>query len=300
MSHIEELWVENYKINNDKGLFIQNKVKSIKYLKNNSSLTNVPIILVGAGPSLDKNIKHLNRNRDNYLLFCADIVLHKLMQNGIVPDFVVTIDPNPIVGYSFLDIDTSLTKLIAPTTLSPEVAWLWEGFMYLFNQRDKHLQSKDSLLLNTCLYTKGWGDVPNALFVGATMLQVCSIFKPSAVALVGYDFSYTDNKLYADGVLEHRYKYLNADCPANTYVKHDFEFYNIKTSKHLYMYKDFFVKFCRNVDDIDYKKIINCTEGGILKEFEELPLLNFVENCKVRIARKQLGSPKVRKSKRKK
>ena len=176
MSHIEDLWVENYKINVDNGLFNSNKVKSIKYLKNNNTITNVPVVLVGAGPSLDKNIANLQTNRDNYILFCADVVLHKLVSNNIIPDFVVTIDPNPIIGYSFLEVDTSSLKLVGPTTLSPEVAHLWEGHMYLFNQRDKQLKSKDTLSLDMCKETKDWGDIPNALFVGATMLQVCSIF----------------------------------------------------------------------------------------------------------------------------
>ncbi len=63
----------------------------ITSLKN--CLSNIPVIVCSAGPSLDKNILHLKTKRDNFLLIAVATALKPLLKNKIFPDFIVAIDP---------------------------------------------------------------------------------------------------------------------------------------------------------------------------------------------------------------
>lgn len=54
----------------------------------------VPAIICGAGPSLDKNIKLLGTLKDRALFFAGSSGLNGLMQEGITPHFGAAIDPN--------------------------------------------------------------------------------------------------------------------------------------------------------------------------------------------------------------
>ncbi len=64
-----------------------------------------PAIIISAGPSLDKNIGFLKSAADNALLISVGTALKPLLQNGIVPDFVVAVDPDEINIKAF-DLDT--------------------------------------------------------------------------------------------------------------------------------------------------------------------------------------------------
>lgn len=54
-----------------------------------------PAIIVGAGPSLSKNLDQLRRARGRVVMIAADTVLGYLLARGITPDFVVSVDPQP-------------------------------------------------------------------------------------------------------------------------------------------------------------------------------------------------------------
>ena len=53
---------------------------------------NKPAIIVSSGPSLDKNIKHLKTVKGKALIISAATAMHKLMNEGIVPDIVMNIE----------------------------------------------------------------------------------------------------------------------------------------------------------------------------------------------------------------
>lgn len=49
-----------------------------------------PGVVVAAGPSLDSSLPLLKRHRDEVVIFCCDAALKKLLEHGIVPDFIAT------------------------------------------------------------------------------------------------------------------------------------------------------------------------------------------------------------------
>ena len=52
--------------------------------------TDVPMIIVGAGPSLAKNIEHLRSAQEKAIIVCVARALNSLQSAGIVPDFAIS------------------------------------------------------------------------------------------------------------------------------------------------------------------------------------------------------------------
>ncbi len=70
------------------------KILTTKNKSANFSLTNdKPTLLIGAGPSLTKNIKWLKENQDKFIIVAIGATYKKLFDNGITPDIVTTVDP---------------------------------------------------------------------------------------------------------------------------------------------------------------------------------------------------------------
>jgi hypothetical protein len=60
----------------------------------------LPVIIVAPGPSLKKNIEYIKKVRSRVLLFAFSHSITPLTRAGIVPDFVLTVDPQD-VSYHF-------------------------------------------------------------------------------------------------------------------------------------------------------------------------------------------------------
>jgi hypothetical protein len=52
-----------------------------------------PIVIAGAGPSLNRNLEELRPYRDRAVLIVADTALRPTLAAGLTPDFVVAVDP---------------------------------------------------------------------------------------------------------------------------------------------------------------------------------------------------------------
>lgn len=66
-------------------------VQLIDILKK-KELSNMPAVLVSAGPSLDKNIDQLKEIQDNVFIMAVDTALNTVLAHGIIPDMTITID----------------------------------------------------------------------------------------------------------------------------------------------------------------------------------------------------------------
>jgi hypothetical protein len=64
-------------------------------------LPEIPAIICSAGPSLDKNIQLLKSSRNGFFLIAVATALKPLLQNGIQPDVVISIDPDELTIRSF-------------------------------------------------------------------------------------------------------------------------------------------------------------------------------------------------------
>jgi hypothetical protein len=65
---------------------------------------DLPAIIVGAGPSLTKNMQYLKGIEDKALLIAADAALKPLLDNGIKPHLITTLEREPEIELLFKDI----------------------------------------------------------------------------------------------------------------------------------------------------------------------------------------------------
>ncbi|MBQ4115114.1 motility associated factor glycosyltransferase family protein [bacterium] len=69
--------------------FLQNEIPLVHY---KDCLKGKTAVVVSAGPTLDRNIEMLKKNRDKYVLFTVGTALKTLYANDIKPDFLVVIE----------------------------------------------------------------------------------------------------------------------------------------------------------------------------------------------------------------
>jgi hypothetical protein len=185
----------------------------------------------------------------------------------------------------FLGLDTSKLNLVCPTTAYPKLMNEWKGKLTFFNQADIPGQAKDKILSKITKKTGGFGTLFNRFFVGATMLQVAKILNPSIIMLMGYDFSFSNGKPYCEGATKRRVLYENfkykkeQDIEKRVHEHVDFELglcdreyiiddVKIKGKNNLDFYRKVFIELI-----VRYKlPIINCTEGGIFRDIDCMPL----------------------------
>lgn len=308
-----KLWEDNYSINLTEGLLASSKTRPLIFLANNLPYSNVPIILVVAGPSVDKNIQYLKEYKDNCIIVCADVILFKLLEHGIKPDFVINVDPHESITRFWKSLDTSDITLICPTTTNPNTIKYWQGRIFFYNQIDVEGSAKGDALKRIIKPTKNWGNVFNRFFIGATMLQISTIFRPSSVILVGYDFGFTDGKAYCDGFLDLKIYYTGHPEGSPEWqtvlsnlkaaeIRKDVEVRispteSIWTTKELLLYKRTFVALINSIK----LPVINSTEGGILVEIPRIPLKQSLETyCMNPIEKSDTFAIKKRKRRKKK
>lgn len=205
-----ELWKNNYVTNYTNKEFDKQGRYGIEFV--NIRVKNLkikyPCYLVNPGPSLEKNIHVLKEIYDTQsgIIVTSDVCLYRLLDSGITPDIVCTIDPDASIakfweGYTD---KTNTIILFAPTTCSPEVIQMWGGPIVFFNQSDK-FKWRNDFFKKITKYTKSYGNFLNLTFVGGTLLQVAALLESSYIFLVGWDFS-TDvsGKVYCNGFMEKR------------------------------------------------------------------------------------------------
>jgi hypothetical protein len=54
-----------------------------------------PAVIISAGPSLNKNIDLVEKNRDKFVVFCVSTALKAAVKHNIIPDFVCFIEYLP-------------------------------------------------------------------------------------------------------------------------------------------------------------------------------------------------------------
>lgn len=112
------------------------KSKDVSKLKN--AFSNVPAIIVSAGPSLDKNIQYLKEAQGKALIIAVDTIVAKLLKNGITPDFMCSIERvEEVYSYFYKDrlIPESVT-LVGPLLLYPDIFAEYKGNMVIPLRRE--------------------------------------------------------------------------------------------------------------------------------------------------------------------
>lgn len=182
-----ELWKNNFHANQTA---IQRHPPIARLAK---KFKELPGIVVGAGPSLDKNIHYLREVQERSVIFASDAALKPLLKMGVKPPLVLCLDPQEEITRFFTDIPHRGLTLVAPTIVHPSVLELWEGNVVFYNQHAPDIPVLDEIAKRL--------PAMGALTPGGSVLSVAYhlAFETGCnpILFLGQDLSYSRNQTYS-------------------------------------------------------------------------------------------------------
>lgn len=85
------------------------------------SFNGIPAVIVSAGPSLNRNIGQIKKYKDRVVLIASGTAIGALRKEGIIPHFLVVIDPFDINGDILAEYVHEKTILVAPYDAPPKL-----------------------------------------------------------------------------------------------------------------------------------------------------------------------------------
>lgn len=193
-------------------VFIQNMLANLKVLNKATPIhhyifmnKNVPAIIVSAGPSLDKQIKDMLDKKGqlkDYFIIAGSRTVRALMQNGIKPDIIVSIDPidaNYDMMKDYLDLDV------------PLVFYEYSN-RYLVRDYQGEKIYIASLLPKTIEEFRHLKGSYLGGSVAHTCVDMANMLGCSPILLVGQDLAYTYDKHHSDTATYERDKTLRYEA----------------------------------------------------------------------------------------
>ena len=218
---------------------------------------DVPLVLVSAGPSLDRNIHQLHGMENHCFLLSVDTALRPLLAAGITPHAVIMADPSELNARHVTGVVPTSTSLVAEQAVQPSA--LRSAMRRMFfgvGVFPDPLLAKFGLAKSTL---QVWGSVAT----GA--LDLAWRMGANPIIFAGQDFAYSWDREYAHNTIFHNNPFDAA--LGGPILQTDIWGNPVHTTENLIAYRDFFV---RKIKQIPRVRFINATEGGILSEGVEI------------------------------
>lgn len=155
-----------------------------------------PVVLAGAGPSLNRNIEELRPCRDGVVLVATDTALKPLEAAGLSPDFVVAVDPGEMnARHLACARRDSRTVLVAEASVHPSAFAPFGDRVVTFRVAD---HAPWPWLLSRGIdpgRLRAWGSVLTTAFDFALLLG------GAPLVFIGADLAYTGGQPYCRGTM---------------------------------------------------------------------------------------------------
>ncbi len=175
-----------------------------------SDLSAIPLIICGAGPSLEASIEVIAQNQNRALILAVGSGITALTKHGITPHLAMALDPND----AEFDHLAQGRYFEGPFIFSPRLnrdVWMTSNGPYGFLQSntggfiESYVQVKLGMEENLTQYGEGPLDLESRLMSEAFSVTTLALTWASSVgftdlALTGIDLAYTGGKRYADGI----------------------------------------------------------------------------------------------------
>ena len=179
---------------------LKNVPKTIYDIKKDSNKTEWMVIV--AGPSLDDNIDYIKENSGRFITIAASTVYKKLINSGIVPDYVIVCDPLPRTYGHFEGNESFKSRLLVAGTANWRFAEKYQGEKYLV-PCDSSFESMSYFNMNKIKMVGIRGTVAYGAVVAAMTLGARTIH------LIGLDLAYPGLVSHASNTMDQ--KKMNED-----------------------------------------------------------------------------------------
>jgi hypothetical protein len=188
--HMSRLWIKN---------IVSNLVRSWRYMGGEIPSSSKPVVVAGAGESLERSLDSLRRYRNRFYLLAVDTALPVLSARNIQPDAVVVLEGQLANAAGFLGHGNQEIPLICDLSAHPSTLDAIRGSKHFV------LSAFSSTLLLDRLASTGL-DVPMIRpmgSVGVAAVELAKAITTRPVFLTGLDFCYTPGKPHSRGAPSH-------------------------------------------------------------------------------------------------
>lgn len=235
---------------------VENTIHNLRYFKDSNvdldfyedfSKLGVPAIIVSAGPSLSKNIEYLKQAKGRAVIFVVDRALDFVLNSGIEPDFIVTLDSSKPIEYFSQRKDITI-PLFCTTDASKPVMDAHQGRKIFFAVKGFPAYICHTMMKNASTLNAG-----GCVATGAFSICVGLGFK--TIILMGQDLAFSrDRSTHADGI------HGDGDHLKNVFkIIEGIDGNPVETRQDWYNY---LVWFQDAVNDLKDTTVVNATEGG--------------------------------------
>src|SRR5262245_9022755 len=232
------------------------------------AFTDVPAVVVGAGPSLDTNLSALHGLQDRALIIAVDTAVRPLLAADIRPHLVVSVDPSEANARHLNEIpDVRGLWLVGEASLTPSVFPQFTGraFVYKVSNHDPWPWLAEQDAARATLQT--WGSVLTTAFDLARRAGC------NPIVFAGADLAYTDGLQYCRNTV---YEPDWSPFPGNAeraaeFARHletrphlalrDLAGREVMTAPHFIQFRDWIVA---QAEAAAPRRVINGTGAGIL------------------------------------
>lgn len=206
------------------------------------------VIIVGAGPSLDKNVHLLKELPQDYLVLAMGAVCRKLYNMGVSMDYIIITDPKELSDGQIKGVENSDIPMILLSTATKGVTRNYHGRKFMLCQKGfedaERLAGEKGLML----FETGGS-------VATTAVDMCIRFQAARIVLIGQDLAFTGNRNHAagardEGIADYDDMIMVEDVYGNP----------VPTSRPFLMYREWIERRIAR-EDVGMP-VIDATEGG--------------------------------------
>ena len=123
-------------------LFIDTTISVQAFLDNSAAILEkkiegIPALILGGGPTLDENIEWIKVNQSKFIVIAVGRITHRLSEEGIIPDAIMTIDPTELSFSNSKDTLSFSDKSLLVSSNHPnyKLTGQWQGRSVYMGQR---------------------------------------------------------------------------------------------------------------------------------------------------------------------
>jgi len=258
--------------------FIENRLKHLTSMHHNNKLEElaqkfkgVPALVIAAGPSLDKNIEEIQRAVGRAVIISVDTALPALLNHGIKPDFVTSIDYNDPTYEKIANLASNPVareiNLICTSWVATTVTKIFPARTIYWAFGGNFLEQWINSSLGGTMAIDGAGTVAHLNFISARIMGC------DPVIFVGQDLAYSYSKEHASDVVFTGTETMEKILKDAIWVKGVNE-PEVPTTRVMHGFRTLFEQWIKDSDG----SVINATEGGAwIEGAEHMPLSRAID-----------------------
>ncbi|MGN0740227.1 MAG: 6-hydroxymethylpterin diphosphokinase MptE-like protein [Treponema sp.] len=288
-SVIDQFWKNRLTLIKFGRLYSKNIFKNLCRFENSipfESLYNSvekPILVCGAGESLDKTITQIKNKKDRFFILAVDAAANSLLENGITPDAIVAVEAQLAIEKAYIGKPAGSKILLFCDCVSrPRVPKIVNGntvfFISEYAKMNFFRRLEKAKILPPVIKPLG--------SVGLVAVEIALRLRKSEntkIIFSGLDFSYSTGITHSKGTPAHKHQLMNVSRLCSVFnLDAAFGtgtfFINSKNGRKMISTKAL-EKYARLFTETfsDQKNLFDAGESGIDLKFQKINLENFNE-----------------------